>query len=142
MAILPELQAHILASATGFQAGSAVGSTGVPIFLGQLPAEQPDRAVALYESGGLPPMRTMGSTGTGVDHEQPSIQVLNRAPGYAQARADARTIYGVLSAVKNSTLTSVLYVDVIPVQTPFDLPQDSRDRQVFSCNYTVQKEES
>ena len=139
MATLPELQAYIVANATGFKAASSTGPE-VPIFLGAIPAEQPDRVVALFEAGGLSPQNTMNSTT--IDHERPSIQVLNRANAYTDARSDARRIFRTLNGIVNSTLTGTLYTSVAPIQQPFDLPQDSKDRQVFSCNYSVTKADS
>jgi len=110
---------------------------GTNLFLGREPAD-PDTCVTLYETAGAPPDDFFGD-GTTPTLENPGLQVRIRAASYATARALADDVWQNLSKVSNDTLTSTLYQRIVPVQSPFALERDDRDRIVFAVNFDVVK---
>ena len=130
--ILPELSAYLVANITGFVAGPSTGTTQV--WLGRFPEASQGRAIALFESGGVEPQYTYSDV-----HERPSVQVISRSTSYAQARLGANQVWALLAAVENDTLSSVDYVRITPLQSPFDIGTDPAGRSMLSCNYTVEK---
>lgn len=134
MPVLNEIAAYIAATSTSFSAGPH--ATKIQIFIGDLPADQRDTAIALYESGGAPPVFTYGSSPL---VERPTVQVVSRSTSYATARANATTIYNILAAIEGATLSGTAYTRVTPSQSPFDLGTDADDRQLISCNYIAEK---
>ena len=109
---------------------------GTSLFLGRLP-DEPDTAVALFETGGEAPVNTMG--GGQYEMEQPRLQVLTRGASYSATHSLAMSIWLELEAITNDTLSSTLYQRITAVQSPFPLERDTQDRIVFSQNFRVQK---
>ena len=110
---------------------------GTNLFLGRLP-DEPDTAVALFETGGEAPVNTMG--GGLYEVEQPRLQVLTRGASYSATHALAMSVWLVLEATTNDTLSATLYHRITAVQSPFPIERDSKDRIVFSQNFRVQRE--
>ena len=110
---------------------------GTNLFLGRLP-DEPDTAVALFETGGEAPVNTMG--GGLYEVEQPRLQVLTRGASYSATHALAMSVWLVLEATTNDTLSATLYYRITAVQSPFPIERDSKDRIVFSQNFRVQRE--
>lgn len=135
MPVLNEIAAHIAATSTGYSAGPH--ATKIQIFIGDLPEDQRSTLIALFESGGAPPVYTFGSTPVLV--ERPTVQVISRSTSYATARTNATTIYNILAAVKGATLSGTAYTRVTPSQSPFDMGKDADDRHLISCNYIAEK---
>jgi hypothetical protein len=134
MPVLNEIAAHIAATSTGFSAGPH--PTKIQIFIGVFPEDQRATAIALYESGGAPPVYTYGSSPL---VERPTVQVISRSSSYATARTNATTIYNILAAVEDATLSGTAYTRVTPLQSPLDMGNDADDRQLISCNYMTEK---
>lgn len=109
---------------------------GTNLFLGRLP-DEPDTAVALFETGGEAPVNTMG--GGQYELEQPRLQVLTRGAAYSATHTLAMSVWLELEAIANSTLSSTLYQRITAVQSPFPLERDSLDRIIFSQNFRIQK---
>lgn len=110
-----------------------IGTVDVDIFKGGLPldtplAMQPDAVVALVETPGLPPEYVHSITGIAM--EQPVIQVIVRGPpwDYPTARSKAESAFVALGAITNQALSSVLYLWVLPLQSPWWLRTDDLDR--------------
>lgn len=113
-------------------------TAGTNLFYGRLP-DDPDVCVALVEYGGEPPVSVMGATVFPVV-EQPRLQVLTRAAGYASASSLAVSVWAVFEGVVNSTIGSTRYHRVAGLQNPFPLERDSQDRVVFAQNFKVSRE--
>ena len=109
-----------------------------PVYLGQMP-DTPDTACALLEYGGRAPSYTFGTRG--IDTEYPRLQVLCRgeANDYLAARELAETAYATLAAVANESIDSTHYQAVTPLQPPFLLKRDERDRVYVAFNVEVAK---
>lgn len=137
MAILNEIAAYVAAQTTSFSAGPHASK--IEIWIGQFPADQRGTAVALFEPGGAPPVFTFGANPM---VERPSVQVVSRSTSYATARTNAKTIYSLLAAVEDATLSGTVYTRITPSQSPFDMGMDPDDRHLISCNYIAEKEVS
>lgn len=134
MPVLNEIAAYIAATSTNFSAGPH--ATKTEIFIGDFPEDQRSTAIALYESGGAPPVYTYGSSPL---VERPTVQVVTRSTDYAIARSNATTIYNILAAIEDATLSGTAYTRVTPLQSPLDMGTDADDRQLISCNYIAEK---
>ena len=116
---------------------NGVGTLGTDLFTGLLP-DAPDAAVAIIEYGGTAPTHTLG--GGTAKYEQPRVQVVARATTYSAARSKIETIYKLLQAVSNASLSSVRYLSIEAVQSPFLLTRDENARAVLACNFQIVKE--
>ena len=95
-------------------------TAGTTIFETILP-DTPDACVAVEETGGSAPERQFGST----------------------PRAQAKTAWEkLLEITPQSPLGSTKYQFVSPMQSPFELGRDSKDRVVIAFNCNVQKDPS
>lgn len=112
------------------------------IFKGKLP-DAPEKAVAVYETGGLPSVHAM-STGPGnAAATLPRIQVLVRSPAYSTGRQKAHDAFRLLDGLRERTINGVRYLWIAAVQTePFPIGRDENDRPLIACNYDVVKEMS
>lgn len=126
--LLDEVGAYIIANTTAFS------STNV--YYHAYPANAPNALAVLRESGGAPPTYDFN----GVTFERPSFQVVCRSTSYVTARNNANTIYSLLSAVENSTLSGTYYNRITPNQSPFDVGEEADARALVSCNYLAEKE--
>lgn len=116
-----------------------VGTLGTDLFTGTLP-DVPDNAVALYEYGGVSPVSTLGATN--MKFERPRIQVLARATTYSAARSKIEMIFKLLHGLANTSLSSVRYLLVEAVQSPFFMERDANNRVKLICNFQIHKEPS
>lgn len=115
---------------------AGVGTVGVDLFLGDLTAS-PTFQMAIRETGGYAPIRDLDDTGIVVD--QPRFQVICRGAvhGYAVARARIETAYRALDAVLHTTVNTVDYYQMQPVQPPFLVAYDELERPILACNFQV-----
>jgi hypothetical protein len=128
-------------------AALGLGTLGVDLFIGFLPATPP-ACGAVYEQGGLAPELGFGQPG--ILFETPALQVVFRgAPGdYAGPRAKAEAAYQGLAAVEAQTLsagaggTSAFYHWIHPQQAPFLLDRDDSQRVRIAFNALCEKEPS
>ena len=119
-----------------FAALSTDWTVATNVFKNRFPAESTNTAIALYETGGAPPLQEFA--GSDVTYmRRPNLQVVSRSTAYATARANAEVVYNRLTPVSNSTLSGTTYVSIDPLQEPFDVGTDPEGRHLVSCNYTV-----
>jgi len=103
-----------------------------------------DTATFIFETQGVPPTRTFGSSDPAF--ENASIQVIDRSSDYDTARNSAETIFKILDRQANVTLkstgtaTGAFYLSITAQQSPFSLGQDGNDRTQISHNYLIAKE--
>lgn len=131
MALLEDIAAVIDSNSVTF-------TLGTNLFIGRLP-DSPDLCCAIFQYGGEEPLNMMGGDAM-PPIEQPRIQVLVRATGYASAQSTITTIWGYLEAILNENLTGDRYLRVSAVQSPFPMDRDAQDRVIFAQNYRVLKE--
>ena len=109
------------------------------LYQGYLPAT-PNRAVALYETGGMAPVHTH-STGPGTAVvEYPRVQVAVRSSAYSTGRLTIQRIYAVLDGFRTRSLNGTVYHWAAAIQPPFLLERDENQRTVFACNFEFTKE--
>lgn len=116
---------------------NGIGTLGTDLFTGTLP-DVPDNAVALYEYGGVAPVSTLGPGQA--KFERPRIQVLARATTYSAARSKIESIFKLLHGLANTSLSSVRYLLIEAVQSPFFMEKDANNRIKLICNFQIHKE--
>ena len=129
MALLDDIKAILVAG----------GITSGDIYLGGLP-ETPDSVIAILQPGGGEPHLAMGATVAEV-HQ---IQILTRGArdGWAATRDQARTVHTLLKFDTGQTVNSVIYMSILALQQPFEItPDGAGQRPIFSCNYSVTRED-
>lgn len=101
--------------------------------------DAPDECAAIYEYSGLPPDWTLGQSAASAEY--PRLQVVFRGdPGdYSTPRATAETAYRACAAQRNSTLTSTKYQLLQPLQAPFQIRRDEKDRVYIGFNVQAMK---
>lgn len=129
MAMLEEVGTYIGAN-TSF-------TLGTDLYLALIP-DTPDNCVAIYENVGVTPLSTLGSTDL-PQIERPDLQVIVRNTSYATGRSNIETVYRLLTAVENATLSSVLYHRIEATTTPYVYERDDSRRIMFTCNFNVMK---
>jgi hypothetical protein len=120
--------------ATFLDGASTRWAVGTSLFLNYLP-DEPNRAGSILETGGVAPTQVFA--GDLPAWENARIQLNCRSTSSATARADANAAWYILQQVANEALSSVSYLRISPVQSPFLLERDDRGRTVFACNYDV-----
>lgn len=103
--------------------------------------DSPDACVAIYENQGQPPRHGFGAN-TQFKTERPRVQVICRnAKGeYDLARAQAETIFLLLEKLTGTSLSSVHYIRIEALHSPFSLGPDSKGRPLVSFSVQVEKE--
>jgi len=114
-----------------------LASQATDLFIGDMPQTAPDTATAVVETAGLTPL--FAHDINGVNLEQPSFQIYNRAVAYSVARALAQSIFVALNKLVNTTLSGTIYPRVVAIQSPFSLGRDDNHRAQIVCNYTTRK---
>jgi hypothetical protein len=118
-----------------------IGVVGETIFLSAIhDTATPETAIGLFEYAGRPPFYVHDQALPCL--EAPSVQVLCRAPHYADARSLAEAVYQTLEAVRNTTLSGVHYVSITAHHPPFSLGPDANERAQVVINVSVLKEVS
>ena len=107
-------------------------SEGTNLFLGTLP-DQPDDAVALYETGGGAPS-LVDSTDT------PSWQVRVRNTDYATGRSMIETIWNALHGLTAVALGGTTYKLIWALQSPVAVGRDIKQRHEWTANFRAYRE--
>ncbi len=109
-----------------------VGTAGTDLFAAMMP-DSPDTAVCVYDTGGSPPEQTMGPEPWSID--QPSFQVIVRAPDYAAARAKAEAVRVALASVLGDDLSGIHFMRIEPSSGLLPVGTDPQDRWQISLNF-------
>lgn len=115
---------------------NAIGKRGIDLFLSKLPAS-PDAAIAVIETGGTGPDYVLGQSQP--TYENPSFQVIVRDKSYKSAREKAGRVWDLLARVANLPLGAGRYLQIVPVQSPFDLGPDENQREQVVANYEAMR---
>ena len=110
---------------------------GVSLYLNRLPTE-PDTAASLTETGGLPPVFTMGASDL-PKYERATVQLLCRSTSSATARANMNVGWARLQEITNESVSSRSWLRVSALQSPFSLGTDPAGRQLFGANFVCQR---
>ncbi len=117
----------------------SVGTRGTDLFTGFMP-DTPNEIVVVYENPGSPPSRVHSKVGTSLEHPQIAVWARGTPDGdYDGPRQKAQDAYNALALIVNSTLSAVLYLDVMPLQQPFLLERDDNQRAIIGFNAAVTK---
>lgn len=100
--------------------------------------DSPDVLATLYETPGAPGIETLGAASKAAI-AVPRVQVQTRGT-HDQARALAREIHDQLVLLTNQQVNSVYYLRVQPLQEPFFLRRDEKERVVFCFNAEVHRD--
>lgn len=120
--------------------GTAASTSDWGLFIGFMPPF-PDRAIAVFETGGQGSIRAMSSGPGLATAEQPRIQVLVRGTAfdYQAARVKSNRCFLLLDQMEEKTVNSTRYLWSAAIQSPFSLGMDENNRPSFACNYDVIK---
>lgn len=126
MALLDALAAQL--------ATDGVGTVGTTIFTGYMP-DAPDACVSILEGRGAGPEHVFGSSVVAI--ERPSIRVVCRAGrnDYPAARAKAIAVRASLGAIRNVTISSIVFHSVQPSSDPYPLGLDDKERARFGVDF-------
>jgi len=119
-------------------------AAGTDLFKSFMHSESQDSATFIFETQGIAPTRTFGSSDPAF--ENASIQIIDRSSDYQIARNSAETVFKLLDRQVNTTLlpaagtTGTLYLSIDAQQSPFSIGTDDNDRFQISHNYIVKKE--
>jgi hypothetical protein len=122
-----------------FLEDAGVGTVGTTIFKGQMPAT-PDACIAVIETAGREPQHTFGSNGIAIEYPRVQVRFRGAAQDYATPAALAQTAYAAMAAVANQSLDGTLYHSIDPIQPPFLLEKDAKNRLVIGFNAQLMKE--
>mgnify|MGYP001559215450 CR=1 FL=1 len=120
---------------------SSAGATsgGFEMFKTLMP-DSPDQVIALFETGGGPPVHAMNAgPGTAVV-ERPHVAVWTRAAIPTTARKKAQDVFFSLDALGDKTINGVRYLSVFALQSPFLLQRDETSRPIYVTNFEVVRE--
>jgi hypothetical protein len=113
------------------------GTIGTDLFSDHLP-EDPDDAVIVTTSGGGPPEWVHNKAI--VNTEMPHFQVAVRSASITTAKQKAHAIYDDLQVIRNSIVDGVFFQRMMPLQSPFPIERDEKNRWIWGCNFIVEKE--
>jgi len=109
---------------------------GTDITVNYMP-DSPAACFAVFQYGGMPSDRGMGSD-TGA-LENYACQVNVRNSNAQTAEADCYAIYKAFDQLVNVTINSSVYTWIHPLQPPFLLERDGQQRVTFVFNCEVQR---
>jgi hypothetical protein len=120
-------------------AGSGLGLTaGTNLFAGTWP-DSPDKACAVYETGGGQPVHAMGAGPGNALVELPRIAVWTRANSYQSARQLAHNVFQSMDGLTDTTINSTRYLLVSAVNPPTANGFDDSGRRILIMNFDVIK---
>jgi len=114
------------------------GGVATTIYRGFM-ADRPNDAVAIIETGGLPPIKGMADGPGEALFERATVQITRRSTSYDTARDSMHTIYTLLDGVTQRTINSTRYSMIAALQSPFGLGRDESGRTMLGCNFTCWK---
>ena len=118
---------------------SGVGLTaGTNLFAGTWP-DSPDKACAVYETGGIAPVHAMGAGPGNALLERPRIAVWTRANSYQTVRQLSHNIFQAMDGVTDTTINSTRYLLVSAVNAPTANGFDDSGRRVMIMNFDIIK---
>lgn len=110
---------------------------GTDVMVNFMP-DSPDNVFAIFQYGGNESNRGMGADAGALENFALQIDVRNTNPQTAES--DCYDIYKAIDGLAgNATINSVMYTWLHPMQPPFILERDSRQRVTFIFNLEVQR---
>jgi len=118
----------LAANAFGVKSGA-----GADMFGNNMPAS-PDNLIAIYESTGFEPVRTM----RGIKVEVLNLQIIVRNLNTLTGQTKARAIMAFLDLFKG-VINGTEYLGILARHSPFPLGADENKRERWTCNYKVDR---
>lgn len=119
-----------------------MGTEGTNLFRGFLP-DEPATALALYETGGMEPIRAMRPSPGQPVAQRPRLQLVSRSTSYDVALLRLNNCAGLLDGAGGLTLNGVDYKWIGAVNEPHEFDRDpSRGRVSLAQSYQVIKARS
>lgn len=111
------------------------GTLGTNLFLAVMP-ESPDACVCIYDTPGLSPMMTMGSSAFAV--EQPGLQVITRGArgDYPGARDKAKAVRALLAGIIETSISGIHIMRVEAEGSFLPMGEDQNGRPMISMNFS------
>lgn len=132
----------ILDDVMTYLGSAAVGLTaGTNLFAGTFP-DSPDKACAVYETGGLQPVHAMSGSPGNALVERPRVQIVTRAVSYQSARQLAQNVFQAMDGLTNTTINSTSYLLVSAVNSPAAMGLDGSGRPRLVMNFDIMKKVS
>ena len=132
----------ILDDVMTYLGSAAVGLTaGTNLFAGTLP-DSPDKACAIYETGGIQPVHAMGAGPGNALVERPRVQIVTRAVSYQSARQLAHNVFQAMDGLTNTTINNTSYLLVSAVNSPTAMGLDGSGRPRLVMNFDIMKKVS
>ena len=113
-------------------ASAGFGTLGTDLFINTLPAT-PDNCISVSGYAGSPPERTHDTSG----NARPGIQVRVRNTSAATGRTVIENIFNYLDGSGNVSLSSVFFLSIDAVQSPFPMGKDENNRTEYSVNFST-----
>ena len=132
MSVLTELSAHLEAQ--------GIGTRGTDLFVADMP-QTPDACTVIYEYASRGPYRAFTSALGSPVAERVRIQVVCRAKTYSAARTKAKAVWDELENF-SGTLSSVEYLWIEAITSPFLFKKDENERELVATNYEITKKVS
>jgi hypothetical protein len=88
---------------------------------------------SIIETGGTGAVRTQNSAPQAA-YRRPGASITIRAISPTIAKAKAELAYVLFAGVKNTYVNGVWYVEIVPLQEPFDMQTDDVGRQLYTFN--------
>jgi hypothetical protein len=124
---LDSLAAHVTAN--------GLGTAGADLFVGYMDdLDQVGPISALAPANGQV-HEVMGGNGIAVD--EPILQLSVRAPLWNDAYDRAMAIRTLIVGIQNQTIQGTYFLRVAPVGTLRDVGRDSKNRQMFTVEFSV-----
>lgn len=119
---------------------AGIGTLDSTLFLGMFPPN-PDAMVALIETPGEPPVRTMQNNGVPIVEIQ-GLQVISRGPqdGYAAARDKLNDVLRLIGSAGAETIGGVRYLSFQAESAVMNIGPDDQNRIQLAMNFLVWKE--
>lgn len=103
------------------------------MFVSEMPHE-PDRCLAVKESGGGQPYHTMGADTNSVIWE-PDMQVVTRASRYVDAQQDVMDVAAEFDGLTDYELDGIRVLFTSLHAMPVHIGDDEQGRRMFSANF-------
>lgn len=118
-------------------AGATALTLDTDLFLGRMP-EEPIAMVAIIETPGLAPVRTMGG---GIQVEIQGFQVIARdsADNYDAAHTSLNTVYQLLAGTTQETINSIIYHQFEALSGIYSIGPDDEDHIQVAANFLAWK---
>jgi len=140
MSVTAEVLAYLIAQNVG---------TADDLFRDEMPplrqegSDDPDVIGCVYEGSARPPEREFGSATA--RWEFPNVELVFRGKPNQRdaARAAAKSAWDEMLKIQGEkTLSGTRYVLCTPLQSPFPMRKDEKQRHLIACNFSLQKEPS